>query len=79
MRTTTGRETFRVTSVWLIRKQALPLRALFDRDGANACASSPVEGPYIRSQGGYGDNLVVHRAPTREHASGAVGASAVAR
>ena len=46
---------------------------------ANACASSPVEGPYIRSQGGYGDNLVVHRAPTREHASGAVGASAVAR
>src|SRR6478672_5476889 len=33
VRTTTGRETFRVTSIRMIRKQALPLRTLFDRDG----------------------------------------------
>jgi hypothetical protein len=42
VRTTTGRETFRVTSVWLIRKQALPLRALFDRDGGQRLRTYPL-------------------------------------
>jgi hypothetical protein len=53
VRTTTGRETFRVTSVRLIRKQALPLRALFDRDGGQRLRIG------FRSQGGYDDNLVL--------------------
>jgi hypothetical protein len=63
VRTTTTPETFRVTSVRLIRKQALPLRAVFDRDGDQRLRIITCGGPYIRSQGVYRDNLVVTAVP----------------
>ena len=63
VRTTTGRETFRVTSIRMIRKQALPLRTLFDRDGQRRLRIVTCGGPYIRSRGGYQDNLVVTAIP----------------
>jgi len=59
VRTTAGRETFRVTSIRMIRKQALPLRTLFDRDGQRRLRIVTCGGPYIRSRGGYQDNVVV--------------------
>ncbi len=63
VRTTTGRETFRVTSIRMIRKQALPLSTLFDRDGKQRLRIVTCGGPYIRSRGGYQDNLVVTAIP----------------
>jgi Sortase domain len=63
VRTTTGREAFRVTSVRMIRKQALPLRTLFDRDGQRRLRIVTCGGPYIRFRGGYQDNLVVTAVP----------------
>jgi sortase family protein len=63
VRTTTGRQTFRVTSIRMIRKQALPLRTLFDRDGQRRLRIVTCGGPYIRSRGGYQDNLVVTAIP----------------
>jgi len=63
VRTTAGREMFRVSSVRQIRKRALPLRTLFDRDGERRLRIITCGGPYIRSQGGYRDNLVVTAIP----------------
>ena len=63
VRTTTGRETFRVTSIRMIRKQALPLSTLFDRDGKQRLRIVTCGGPYIRSRGGYQDNLVLTAIP----------------
>jgi hypothetical protein len=63
VRTTTGRETFRVTSIRMIRKQALPLGTLFDRDGKRRLRIVTCGGPYIPSRGGYQDNLVVTAIP----------------
>jgi hypothetical protein len=63
VRTTAGRETFRVSSVRLIRKQALPLGTLFDREGQGRLRIILAEGPYIPSKGGYRDNLVVTAIP----------------
>jgi hypothetical protein len=63
VRTTTSHETFRVTSVRLIRKQALPLRTIFDRDGDQRLRIVTCGGPYIRSRGGYQDNLVITALP----------------
>jgi hypothetical protein len=61
--TTTGRENFRVTSVRLIRKQALPLHTLFDRGGDRRLRIITCGGPYFSSRGGYQDNLVVTAIP----------------
>ncbi len=63
VRTTAGRETFRVSSIRLIRKQALPLRTLFDREGEGRLQIITCGGPYIPSKGGYRDNLVVTAIP----------------
>jgi Sortase domain len=63
VRTTAGAETFRVSSVRQIRKQALPLRTLFDRDGERRLRIITCGGPYIRSKGGYQDNLVITAIP----------------
>jgi sortase (surface protein transpeptidase) len=63
--TTTTRQTFRVASVRLIGKQAMPLRTLFDRDGDQRLRIITCGGPYVRSQGGYQDNLVVTAIPER--------------
>ena len=63
VRTTAGRETPRVSSVRLIRKQALPLGTLFDREGQGRLQITTCGGPYIPSKGGYRDNLVVTAIP----------------
>jgi sortase (surface protein transpeptidase) len=63
VRTTTTRQTFRVASVRLMSKQAMPLRTLFDRDGDQRLRIITCGGPYVRSQGGYQDNLVVTAVP----------------
>jgi hypothetical protein len=63
VRTTVGRETFRVSSVRLIRKQALPLRTVFDRESERRLRLITCGGPYIASRGGYQDNLVVTAIP----------------
>lgn len=65
VRTTTIRQTFRVVSVRLIRKQGLPLRTLFDRHGDQRLRIITCGGRHIRSQGGYQDNLVVTAVPER--------------
>jgi LPXTG-site transpeptidase (sortase) family protein len=65
VRTVSTRHTFRVVSVRLIRKQALPLRTLFDRDGDQRLRIITCGGPYIRSRGGYQNNVVVTAVPER--------------
>lgn len=58
-----GRQVYRVRSVQLISKAALPVGALFDRSGPAALRILTCGGPYDPSRGGYRDNLVVTAEP----------------
>jgi hypothetical protein len=58
-----GRQVYRVRSVQLISKRALPVAALFDRGGPAALRILTCGGPYNPSRGGYQDNLVVTAVP----------------
>ena len=58
-----GRQVYRVRSVQLISKRALPVAALFDRSGPAALRILTCGGPYDPSRGGYRDNLVVTAEP----------------
>jgi sortase (surface protein transpeptidase) len=59
-----GRQVYRVRSVQLITKRALPVAALFDRSGPAALRILTCGGPYDPSRGGYQDNLVVTAVPS---------------
>jgi hypothetical protein len=60
---TAGRQVYRVRSVRLISKRALPVAALFDRGGPATLRILTCGGPYDPSRGGYRDNLVVTADP----------------
>jgi sortase (surface protein transpeptidase) len=60
---TAGRQVYRVRSVRLISKRALPVAALFDRSGPPTLRVLTCGGPYDPSRGGYRDNLVVTADP----------------
>jgi hypothetical protein len=51
--------TFRVDSVRLISKRAVPLAEVFDRDGPARLRIVTCGGPYVPARGGYQDNVVV--------------------
>jgi sortase (surface protein transpeptidase) len=63
IKTTTGRERFRVTTVQLISKQNLDLRNVFKREGEPLLRILTCGGTYRRS-GGYQANVVVTAQPT---------------
>ena len=54
---------FRVSAREYIRKRALPVEELFAVDGPPRLTLISCGGPYVRSQGGYQDNLVVTALP----------------
>jgi hypothetical protein len=62
IKTTTGAEGFRVSTVRLINKQNLDLRNVFKREGEPLLQILTCGGPYRRS-GGYQANLVVTARP----------------
>lgn len=63
VRRTHGSQTYRVQSVQLISKRALPVAELFDRSGRAVLRILTCGGPYDPAHGGYRDNLVVTAAP----------------
>ncbi len=56
---TSGRLTFEIDRVQLIRKRALDLERLFDRDGRPVLRIVTCGGRYLPERGGYQDNVVV--------------------
>jgi hypothetical protein len=62
IKTTTGAERFRVTTVRLVSKQSLDLRNVFKRDGEPLLRILTCGGTYRRS-GGYQANVVVTARP----------------
>lgn len=54
---------YRVAAREYIRRQALPLAELFAVDGPPRLTLISCGGPYIKSQGGYQDNIVVTAVP----------------
>ena len=62
IKTTTGRERFRVTTVRLISKQSLDLRNVFKREGEPLLEILTCGGTYRRSDG-YQANVVVTARP----------------
>ena len=59
----TGSLTFTVESVRVIKKQALPLDEIFDRDGSPRLRIVSCGGPYVPARGGYQDNVVITATP----------------
>ena len=56
---TSGQLTFEIDRVQLIRKRALDLERLFDRDGRPVLRIVTCGGRYLPERGGYQDNVVV--------------------
>lgn len=54
---------FRVTEVRVISKAAVPLDQIFARTGSPQLRIVTCGGPYVKSQGGYQDNVVVTAVP----------------
>ena len=59
MQATSGQLTFEIDRVQLIRKRALDLERLFDRDGRPVLRIVTCGGRYLPERGGYQDNVVV--------------------